>query len=300
MNTDIDISKFRRLDGGLLVIFKELLDSRSVTQTARTLNLSQSTISQSLSRLRELFDDPLFVRRPYGMEPTQHALQLEPQISTLIEMTSSALGVGHVFDPARSNRIFSISAPEFVTATLITKLLGCLEKQAPNVGLTFVHDPPADVFDKLRRGDIACSVGRFEQTHPEIQQDILYQDEFCVAVRHAHPLSKGKLTEKKYQAARHIWANAPTETIERDSEYDYSRSRGSIVPRWLTALVVAAQSDYVATCPRRLAESQEDVLGLKLLKLPIQETIDVSLAYRKRLRDSGVGWLIEQIRSVTK
>lgn len=298
MNTDIDISKFRKLDGGLLLILQELLHTKSVTQTAQALNQSQSTISQALGRLRELFEDPLFVRKPHGLEPTQHALGLEPKIAMLIDIASAAFHAGQSFDPMRSNRSFTLSAPEFVTATMATNLFSRLANTAPHVNVSFVHMPEADVFDQLRRGEVACGIGRFEHAHLDVEQIHLYADEFCVAVRRGHPIAKGKFTEKRYRAEKHIWANAPTEIVQRDTKFDYSDYRGSIVPRWLTALVIAAKSDYIATCPRRLAESQADLLKLTLLKLPKPEPIAVSLAYRKEIKDKGVEWLIDSIRAI--
>ena len=300
MNTDIDISKFRKLDGGLLLILHELLHTGSVTQTAQTLNLSQSTISQALGRLRDLFEDPLFVRRPHGLEPTQHALRLEPQIAMLIDLASSTLDAGQSFDPVRSGRHFTLSAPEFVTVTMAMPLLNLLSDDAPNVGISFVHTPESEVFEQLRRGEVAVAIGRFEHSHVDISQATLYSDEFCVACRHGHPITGRKLTEKKYKAQKHIWANAPSETIQRDAEFDYSDYRGSIVPRWLTALIIAAQSEYIVTCPRRLAESQADLLNLELLDLPKAEPIEIDLAYRKGLRDKGMEWLIQQIHAVVR
>lgn len=52
----------RSVDLNLLVDLDALLSMRSVTEAARRLNLSQSAMSGSLSRLRRLFDDPLMVR----------------------------------------------------------------------------------------------------------------------------------------------------------------------------------------------------------------------------------------------
>ncbi|ELB94123.1 LysR family transcriptional regulator [Rhodococcus wratislaviensis IFP 2016] len=52
----------RSVDLNLLVDLDALLSTRSVTEAARRLNLSQSAMSGSLSRLRRLFDDPLMVR----------------------------------------------------------------------------------------------------------------------------------------------------------------------------------------------------------------------------------------------
>lgn len=298
--SDIDISKFRKLDGGLLLIMQQLLQTGSVTQTASNLNLSQSTISQALGRLRDLFEDPLFLRKPHGIEPTQHALELESQISALIDLASTTLNAGTSFDPAHSDRNFTLSAPEFVTATMAMPLLNLLSTSAPNAGLTFVHSAESEVFEQLRRGELVAAVGRFEESHTDVAVTLLYEDEFCIACRRNHAISRGKQTTEKYQAANHIWANSPTEIIPRDTEFDYSNFKGSIVPRWLTALTIAARSDYIATCPRRLAESQADLLNLDILDLPKPEPITVSIAHRKIVRDKGSEWFIDQIFAVAK
>lgn len=81
---DIDNNDIRRLDGGLLLIFRELLLQRRATSVAEKLGLSQSAISHALKRLRDIFNDPLFIRRPHGLEPTKRAIELGPQVETLI------------------------------------------------------------------------------------------------------------------------------------------------------------------------------------------------------------------------
>jgi DNA-binding transcriptional LysR family regulator len=68
---EIDINNIRRLDGGLLLVFREVLRHRRTTDAAKRLGITQSTVSHALDRLRDLFGDPLFVRRPHGLEPTR-------------------------------------------------------------------------------------------------------------------------------------------------------------------------------------------------------------------------------------
>ena len=68
--SDIDTADIRKLDGNLLLVFRELARTRRTTETARRLAVTQSTVSHALARLRDLFGDPLFVRRPHGLEPT--------------------------------------------------------------------------------------------------------------------------------------------------------------------------------------------------------------------------------------
>lgn len=66
----------RRVDLNLLIVFETLMHERSVTRAAEKLFLGQPAISAALSRLRGLFDDPLFVRTGRSMEPTARATEI--------------------------------------------------------------------------------------------------------------------------------------------------------------------------------------------------------------------------------
>src|SRR6185503_19326556 len=110
--SDIDLNKIRQLDGSLLLLLRELLSQRRTTLAAQRLGLSQSAVSQALSRLRVLFDDPLFVRKPHGLEPTRHALELAPRIDALLASMHEALGLSASFLPETAERAFRIGAPD--------------------------------------------------------------------------------------------------------------------------------------------------------------------------------------------
>jgi len=296
MKTDIDVLNIRKLDGHLLLILQQLLESLSVTRTAKALNLSQSTVSHALARLRELFQDPLFVRRPHGLEPTQRALELAPRIEEWMELTCQVLGLGGSFDPRHSSRRFTLAAPEFITAAFAERFLRRLSSLAPSAGVRFIHLAEEAVFRRLQTGQVDVAVGRFVTPHQGVELNPLYKDEYCVACRKGHPISRGRLTAKKYGSATHIWAISSSEIDRRDLAFDYSDMRGNLVPHWLTALVVAAQSDSIATCPRRLAESQAKILKLDLLEPPFPTSIQISIALRHGLQDKGALWFADEVR----
>src|ERR1700730_1726310 len=103
---DIDQIKLRRLDFSMLLIFRDLVRLQKTTVVAAQLGLSQSAISHALSRLRDLFNDPWFIRRPNGLEPTLRAMELLPKIETILRVTQDALAMPSQFDPAASTRSF--------------------------------------------------------------------------------------------------------------------------------------------------------------------------------------------------
>ena len=90
---EFDTAQIRKLDGGLLLIFRELMARRRASDVAQHLGLSPSAISHALGRLRDVFGEPLFLRRSHGLEPTRRALELAPGIDRLLglmdEMVSS-------------------------------------------------------------------------------------------------------------------------------------------------------------------------------------------------------------------
>ncbi|HWA63560.1 MAG TPA: LysR family transcriptional regulator, partial [Caulobacteraceae bacterium] len=129
--SDFDFNQIRRLDGSLLLVFRELLRRRRATEVADRLGLSPSAISHALTRLRDLFGDPLFVRRPHGLEPTRRALELGPKIDALLEAVAETLGSERAFDPGETERRFVLAAPEFVSAVIGAPLLDIFAAEAP-------------------------------------------------------------------------------------------------------------------------------------------------------------------------
>src|SRR5579871_3551373 len=109
---EFDQLQIRKLDGGLLLVFRELLARRQASAVARHLGLSPSSISHALTRLRDLFGDPLFIRRSHGLEPTRRALELSPRIEALVEAIGQSVSGEPAFDPAVSRRRFRIACAD--------------------------------------------------------------------------------------------------------------------------------------------------------------------------------------------
>src|SRR5690349_19591081 len=191
---DIDTNKISQLDGGLLLLFAELIKQRRTTLVAQRFGLSQSAVSHALARLRGLFDDPLFVRKPYGLEPTRHALELAPQIDALLQAMGDALGLASRFDPRSTTREFRIAAPDGVTTLIAPSLLQAFDKHAPAARFAFSQRLGPEALQALRRDEIDLAVGRFAPMLEGVLVERLFEDRYCLVARAGHPQLKGKLT----------------------------------------------------------------------------------------------------------
>ena len=120
----------KNIDLKLLAIISELHHTRSVSQTAENLALSQSAVSMSLAKLRKHFNDPLFVRTSRGMAPTPHATELIELLKHAEELLNKALGHHVVFQPSVSARPFRLYSSDIAQVTLIPKLMRRLKEVA--------------------------------------------------------------------------------------------------------------------------------------------------------------------------
>ena len=295
--SDIDLNNIRRLDGGLLLVFRGLLRRRQTTAVARELGLSQSAVSHALTRLRDLFDDQLFVRRPHGLEPTRRALELAPRVDALIDLANETLEREGRFDPMRSERRFALVAPEFVTALIGAKLVRIFRKSAPRASFLVQFLTQRSPLDALRRGEIDLVIGRYPLGAPGLVSELLFEDRYCVVARRGHPTIKGRISQEAWRTTGHVFADTRMEEgTDVEAETD-DIVFVAAVQRWLTALVIVSASDAIATCPLRLAQRQAKLLGLQVISAPfLQYRLPVYAVRREGSLDAGTEWFISQVR----
>jgi DNA-binding transcriptional LysR family regulator len=294
--SEFDLNQIRRLDGGLLLVFRELLRTRRASTVAQRLGLSPSAISHALSRLRDVFGDPLFVRRPHGFEPTRRAIELGPKVEALIDLAAETLGRPQGFDPATSQRGFNLGAPEFVTALIGGELINRFRTAAPGVAFTVRHVAEEDAFKTLRQGEIDFAIGRFGAARPGFTLEMLYSDPYCIVARQGHPRARGSIDAQGWRDIGHVFAGSASET-STDKTDGIEVVRRASVPHWLTALILVASTDAIATVPRRLAERHADKLGLQVLDPPFTpQVVSVSIMRRAGVADAGVDWFLAQVR----
>src|SRR5687767_8987187 len=133
MLNQIDLS---RADLNLLVLFDAVLEEQHVGRAAERLHLTASAVSHGLGRLRRLLNDPLFLRTPKGVVPTERAAQLAGPVADVLARARSVLASAEPFDPALSTRRFTIGAPDGVSAVLLPQLLERLRASAPGVDIS--------------------------------------------------------------------------------------------------------------------------------------------------------------------
>jgi DNA-binding transcriptional LysR family regulator len=303
--THIDRNKIKRLDGTLLLVFRELVRCRRTTDTAERLGLSQSAVSHVLGRLRRLFEDPLFIRCPNGLEPTRRALELAPLIDDLILRAQETMDLGRGFDPATTRRQFRLAGVDFESTMATTRILRTFEGEAPHALVSFRTLMGEEAVAALMLDKIDLAVGRFDSDLPdELYADQLYEERYCVIARKRHPFIRAGLDQKAYCSVGHVIVAASGAMNDADDRslqrLGVARRIVATVPRFLIAFTAVAQTDYVATVPKRLAARYADSLNLQILPLPFEYGSHRVVALRRAPAgaDPAIDWLVNKVRAV--
>lgn len=129
---------FNRIDLNLVLVFEVIDAEGRITRASERLNPSQPAISHALGRLRELFDDTLFIRKGHVMRPTPFARRLIDPVREALRSLVRTLTQIDSFDNSRAKRRFAVGMREIVEAGLLRILMRKIEKTAPHVNLTIV------------------------------------------------------------------------------------------------------------------------------------------------------------------
>lgn len=87
-----DLKKF---DLNLLVIFECIYQHLSISKAAETLFITPSAVSQSLQRLRNQLNDPLFIRSGKGITPTTVGVNLHKHLEQNLNQIEQTINIMH-------------------------------------------------------------------------------------------------------------------------------------------------------------------------------------------------------------
>lgn len=170
------------LDLNLLRVFMAIFRNGNITKAAEELSVTQSSVSQSLGKLRIHFDDPLFVKIATGVKPTQTAIDLKTPIEEILGIAQTAFGQASNFDPATLNRTITICVSGVGEMVVIPPLLTALKQEAPHCRLRTVNFADVDINSAMKSGEVDITITGEIKPHDDIFQQRLFTDTFAPIV----------------------------------------------------------------------------------------------------------------------
>lgn len=305
MLNEIDLS---RTDLNLLVVFEAVLRERHVGRAAARLNLSPSAVSHGVGRLRRLLNDPLFVRTPKGVVPTDRAIALSEPIADTLTRIRNLLSAAEPFDPTTSTRRFIIGAPDGVSAVFLPALLAEMRNRAPriDIGLRQLLPLPGErsverawrgAFADLEARAMDIAVIPTGDIPARFHRSTLYEEDFVIAMRAGHPFAENP-TLDSYCAMQHLVVSLSGDPFGfvDDALAREGRTRRVFltVPDFMFALGALADTDLIAAVPRRFAKAHAGRFAVVVVDPPLRlgSFILTAVLPSAAMTDAGLTWLL--------
>ncbi|MEL6751869.1 MAG: LysR family transcriptional regulator, partial [Pseudomonadota bacterium] len=253
---DINSIDLRLVDTTILLVFLKAMRHRQATAVAREMGLTQPAVSHALKRLRNLYGDPLFLRRAHGLEPTALAHELEPKVRRIVRLISETLEGAEEFSPDTAETTLRIGAFDYELTGIIPKLVAELRTASPRIN---VHAFPLQnrmALDALVQGQIDLAIGYFDfpaKHESTFVAEKLYTEHYVLAGRRDNPLFKQDVTLDVVAKARHVLISpfGPNRNLVDHALHLKGMKRNilTVVPSLFSALSIIESSDFVVTLP---------------------------------------------------
>ena len=286
----------KTIDTRLLQVFNEIYAKKSVSSAAMALGLPQPAVSIALSKLREHFANPLFVRTSNGMTPTPLGAELIEPVRTALNAVSAVVDFSTHFDPSTSKRVFKIAMTDISQLILLPKLWERLRLTAPGVGID-VFPLSSDTPQLLESGAVDLALGYVPELEAGFYQQRLFSQHFVCMVSQSHPRIQGKLKLKQYLQEDHaaiVSSGAAPKIIDETLHAMGKERRIALrIPHFLGASFVVELTDLLITIPQRLAEVLQGRGAYVIYPVPFAiPTYEVKQHWHERYHhDAASRWL---------
>ena len=283
----------RRIDLNLFRIFDGIYQEGNLTRAAEVLHITQPAVSNALARLREIYDDPLFVRSGKGMTPTPRAENIAGDVRTALGLLNDSVDASESFDPQTTTRRFRILAGDLAAAMVIPRLSPIFAEFGRTLELDVLPLDRTTLVNDLAAGRADCALDAIPISDQQINVQKILEEDFVCAVRRDHPYPTKRLTLGQYLQMSHAHASSRRRGVGQiDLALRRMGKQRRIVVRThhhLGLPHIVASSDLAASIPHSLATS----FGLKTWRLPFATPASelYALWHRSVDYDSANLWL---------
>ncbi|MBG5193253.1 LysR family transcriptional regulator [Pseudomonas aeruginosa] len=292
------------MDLNLLVTLEALLAEQNVTKAANRLHLSQPAVSAQLSRLRDLFDDPLLIPAQRGMTPTAKALELLDPLRHALDQVRAALAEHRHFDPGNAKLTLAIACTDYLQAVVARPLAVALRKEAPGVRIALRHLDPLQLEAQMVRGDVDLALMTPEHGPGSLRARRLFDERYVLIGRKRHPGLRRGLTAEEFARLDHVIVSLrggdfTTPVDDGLAALGYQRNVVLSAASFLIVPEIVSHSNFVALVPERLVRDRRDELKIVECPFPVPGFTVSMLWHERNHGHSGQRWVRETVMEVT-
>lgn len=247
----------KNVDFHLLVCLDVLVAECNVTQAADRLEMSQGNMSNTLSRLRQLFGDPILIRTSRGMMATERARELQLGAQGIIHHVKALLQSPEDRDLSTTAGVIKLACADATALFILGPLLEELRTKAPKLSIEITQILSSRVKEPLEAGTVDLAVGAYLDLAENLHVTRLIGGKMVCAMSASNPLAAEGLDMEGFASAPHAiltagyGAIATVETITDQILTTHGRKRAvHLRSQYVTVIADAvSRSDLIATMP---------------------------------------------------
>ncbi|MBN3840047.1 LysR family transcriptional regulator [Burkholderia sp. Ac-20349] len=297
------MNNLARIDLNLLVTLHALLSEKHISRTAVRLHRSQPAVSHALARLREIFGDPLLVRRAGRLELTARANELVEPLNDVLGRLG-ALIEPQAFDPSAATRVFRIAMSDYGARIVLPALVKTLRADAPGIELIVSQATREAMRMQLMDGEVDLALGVLPALQRDLHAQPLFVESFACLADASRLPAGGELALDAWLARPHALV-AMRDGMDNEVDRALARLRHErriavILPFWSVANDLIAGTDLVLTVARRNLDRVRDDARLRVFEPPFPiDSFEFSQYWHARRHgDAAHIWLRQTIARV--
>jgi DNA-binding transcriptional LysR family regulator len=290
------------IDLNRLLVLHAVLSERSVTRAAAILNVTPSAISNALARLRTTFDDALLVRSGRSLVLTPRAAALAPQLAEAVAAMARVVEGQASFDPARSTRSFTLACSDAEQISEVPRIAAAFALKLPKATLRVMSVDQLESKGGLASAEIDVAIAPHGPVPAssrvrDVYASDLYEEEAVLVVRRSHPQVRRRMSKDQFNTLRHIdillalgGPGIGHGIVEEFlASHGLHRDIAVSVPSFAAAAAIAAQTNWVAGMPRRMAAAFLRQMPLTSVAMPVPAVrFRIQLVWHERThKDAG-------------
>ena len=291
-----------KVDLNLFIVFDAIYTEANLTRAGQIVGITQPAVSNALARLRETFNDPLFVRTAQGMVPTPMAQNIIGPVRNALQLLRVSVQESRTFNPAQANKTFRISMTDLTEAVVLPPLFQRLRRLAPNVKIESMLAKRRETTKELAAGRLDFAMDAPLNTDPQVRHVKLLEDRYVCAMRRGHPLAKEKLSVEEYLSLSHIHISSRRSGLGMvDLALGKMGMQRKIALRsqhYMMATQVIQQTDMAVTVPERFARRHD----LHQIPLPVEiPSLETHIYWHESTdQDPANRWMREQMIEIAQ
>lgn len=294
-----------KIDLNLFLVLKTVYQEGTITGAANKLHLTQPAVSHALARLRDKFDDVLFVRHGRKMVPSALCQKIIPRVIDSLSGLESTLIDNQSFDIASHKRVIKLGFRDILESIFFPTLVTDLIVNTPNITISSRQVARTHMEKDLEQQDLDIVIDVLTPTSNSISNTLVCNEHFSLICRENHPIVN-ELTLENYVNASHALVALKDSRVDLIdmalAKHGASRKIALQCEHYFAATSVISRCDMLLTMPNAYASLLKNKMPVRVLPLPFDvPVLPVHMYWHKQAEHDPINnWMRAKLLTIAE